>query len=197
MRKVLFVLVMLLTVGILYAATSVQIPNDDDETTATLTVSLPLKTGSGYDSNVEVGFSSSAVESFDATPGAFDGDKKVLTVDGDHADGSVYAYWKIASNDGVTINLYLDSALTGTTPENTINWTVKAIDVKQTPVAGSLTESAYGPTNDIELYKLENAEHATMNTVVGDTELEITTASFNGKAVDDYSANIVLSVEVK
>ena len=200
MRKFYVVLAMLLSTSVLFAAVLTTVEGIGTGK-AEVTISLPLSTGTDdgeYNSNVEVGFSATPVEAFETAPGLFDGNKHVLTISGDHATGSLYAYWKIASNESITINLYLQNALTGEEPNNTIDWIAKATDVLGKPSAGSLTggESAYGEDNFIPVYTLENKAGTTMKTEVGDTKLEITTASFDEKAVDDYSANIVLAVSV-
>ena len=207
MRKVLFVLVMLLTVGILYAATSVQIPNDGDETTATLKISLPLETGSegGY-SSIRVGFSSEAVSDVTATPKDISSEPMALTISGDKAslDSGLFAYWQMVTPNNVTVSMYLSDALKGDASSVGIDWMVTAPDATDSDKdVGTLlaeeTATAYGKNHSITLVSLTPVAGAPnkIQTEADSTPLTIQTASFAGKTVDDYSANIVLSVEVK
>lgn len=206
MRKVLVVLVMLLTVGTLFANTFVKVEGKTETAqTASVTINLPLSSADGY-TGVEVGFSTNAVDSVDTevTSSNSSINLDIANDKGSLSDG-LHAYWKLTTNNSVTVKMYLAEALKGATGSNTdtINWQVTATEIAaEDKTVGSLsTESAdvYESDHAITLVSLTPVaeEPNKIQTVADSTPLTIQTASFAGKTVDDYSADIVLSVEVK
>ena len=104
MRKTLFVLIMLLAVGMLSAATSVTLTDGVRSDNATLTVT-PLE----------------------AT-------KVELAANGDNTASlatDLYAYWQIRTDDSVTVSLSKEKALEGSNPGETIDWKIAAADKTQ------------------------------------------------------------------
>ncbi|MBU3808461.1 MAG: hypothetical protein H9802_08580 [Candidatus Phocaeicola faecipullorum] len=206
MRKVLVVLVMLLTVGTLFASTFVKVEGKTETAqTASVTINLPLSSADGY-TGVEVGFSTNAVDSVDTevTSSNSSINLDIANDKGSLSDG-LHAYWKLTTNNSVTVKMYLAEALNGAIDDNTdtINWQVTATEIEaEDKDVGSLsTEPAdvYESDHAITLVSLTPVAGAPskIQTVADSTPLTIQTASFAGKTVDDYSANIVLSVEVK
>lgn len=206
MRKVLVVLVMLLTVGTLFADTFVKVEGKTETAkTASVTINLPLSSTNGY-TGVEVGFSTNAVDSVDTevTSSNSSINLDIANDKGSLSDG-LHAYWKLTTNNSVTVKMYLAEALDGATDDNTdtINWQVTATEIEaEDKDVGSLsTKSAdvYGSDHAITLVSLTPVAGASnkIQTEADSTPLTIQTASFAGKTVDDYSADIVLSVEVK
>ena len=206
MRKVLVVLVMLLTVGTLFASTFVKVEGKTETAqTASVTINLPLSSADGY-TGVEVGFSTNAVDSVDTevTSSNSSINLDIANDKGSLSDG-LHAYWKLTTNNSVTVKMYLAEALNGATDDNTdtINWQVTATEIEaEDKAVGSLsTEPAdvYESDHAITLVSLTPVAGAPskIQTVADSTPLTIQTASFAGKTVDDYSADIVLSVEVK
>ena len=206
MRKVLVVLVMLLTVGTLFASTFVKVEGTTETAqTASVTINLPLNSVDGY-TGVEVGFSTNAVDSVDTevTSSNSSINLDIANDKGSLSDG-LHAYWKLTTNNSVTVKMYLAEALNGAADDNTdtINWQVTATEIEaEDKAVGSLsTEPAdeYESDHAITLVSLTPVAGAPskIQTVADSTPLTIQTASFAGKTVDDYSADIVLSVEVK
>ena len=206
MRKVLVVLVMLLTVGTLFASTFVKVEGTTETAqTASVTINLPLNSADGY-TGVEVGFSTNAVDSVDTevTSSNSSINLDIANDKGSLSDG-LHAYWKLTTNNSVTVKMYLAEALNGAADDNTdtINWQVTATEIEaEDKAVGSLsTEPAdeYESDHAITLVSLTPVAGAPskIQTVADSTPLTIQTASFAGKTVDDYSADIVLSVEVK
>ena len=190
MKKILFVLIMLLAVGMLSAATSVTLGNSS-EGTASINVVLPLKSGEGFE-YVTVGFTKESVA--EKTSGEFDAvtpfalDEVELTPDGDNTasiTSGLYAYWQIRTEDTVTVTLSKEKALTGEDLSNEINWKI---------VANSLTQdmTQYGNSNAITLVDKWTNETDTINQ--GSAQITINTDDYSGKPTDDYSANLVLKV---
>ena len=133
MRKTLFVLIMLLAVGMLSAATSVTLTDGVRSDNATLTVTLPLK--SGDFEFITVGFTGSVVEN--KTTGTLDtvtpleATKVELAANGDNTASlatDLYAYWQIRTDDSVTVSLSKEKALEGSNPGETIDWKIAAAD---------------------------------------------------------------------
>ncbi len=191
MKKILFVLIMLLAVGMLSAATSVTLDGSTRNGEATLKVVLPLK--SGEFEYITVGFTDSEVDT--AETGAFavvtpyaSGEVK-LDSDGDNTasiKSNLYAYWQIRTNSTVTVTLSKDKALTGESVSDTIDWKI---------VADSKTQDMndYDTTNAITLVNAwKAAGGSTINQ--GSAQITIDTEDYSGKPTDDYSANLVLNV---
>lgn len=191
MKKILFVLIMLLAVGMLSAATSVTLDGSTRTDEATLKVVLPLK--SGDFEYITVGFTNASVSAkksgeFDAvTP--FASDKVELTPNEDNTasiTSGLYAYWQIRTDDTVTVTLSKDKALTGASVSDTIDWKI---------VADSKTQDMndYDTTNAITLVTAwKAAEGSTIKQ--GSAQITIETDDYSGKPTDDYSANLVLNV---
>ena len=203
MKKLIFILVCLLSAGMVFAATSATLTGTTTTGSAEVTIKLPLASSDAFES-VEIGFSSSEITSgetndavIEATPAPVSSELS-LKEDGDgtaslDASSPLYAYWLIKSKDTVTVSLYLEKALTGETDSNTINWAVTAGD-KGT--AGSTTDAKYGDQNTVEINKVtKNSD--TMQYSAGSVALTIDTADYSEKAIDDYSANIVLAVKIE
>ena len=191
MKKILFVLIMLLAVGMLSAATSVTLDGSTRNGEATLKVVLPLK--SGEFEYITVGFTDSEVDT--AETGAFavvtpyaSGEVK-LDSDGDNTasiKSNLYAYWQIRTNSTVTVTISKDKALTGESVSDTIDWKI---------VADSKTQDMndYDTTNAITLVNAwKAAGGSTINQ--GSAQITIDTEDYSGKPTDDYSANLVLNV---
>lgn len=191
MKKILFVLIMLLAVGMLSAATSVTLDGSTRNGEATLKVVLPLK--SGEFEYITVGFTDSKVAT--AATGEFavvtpyaSGEVK-LNSDGDNTasiKSNLYAYWQIRTNNTVTVTLSKDKALTGASVSDTINWKITAGE-------GAQDMNDYAATNAITLVNAwKAAEGTTINQ--GSAQITIDTENYSGKPTDDYSANLVLNV---
>lgn len=191
MKKILFVLIMLLAVGMLSAATSVTLDSSIRTGEATLKVVLPLK--SGDFEYITVGFTDSEVTT------AKTGDFAVVTPyaqeevkldsNGDNTasiTSELYAYWQIRTDDTVTVTLSKDKALTGASVSDTINWKI----------------TANGNTQDMNEYTTATAitlvnawtKDASNPINQGSALITIATADYSGKPTDDYSANLVLNV---
>ena len=202
MKKLIFILVCLLSAGMVFAATSATLTGTTTTGSAEVTIKLPLASSDAFES-VEIGFSSneittgsdnSSIVSANPTPVS---KELSLKEDGDGTaslaeDNKLYAYWLIKSKDTVTVSLYLEKALTGETDSNTINWAVTAGD-KGT--AGSTTDAKYGDQNTVEINKVTKNSN-TMQYSAGSVALTINTEDYSEKAIDDYSANIVLAVSI-
>ena len=190
MKKILFVLIMLLAVGMLSAATSVTLGNSS-EGTASIKVVLPLKSGEGFE-YVTVGFTKDSVT--EKTSGEFDAvtpfasDEVELTPDGDNTasiTSGLYAYWQIRTEDTVTVTLSKEKALTGADLSNEINWKITAKGSTQ-------NMNEYTSTSAITLVNAWTNETDTINQ--GSALITIETEDYSGKPTDDYSANLVLNV---
>ncbi len=202
MRKLIFILVCLLSAGMVFAATSATLTGTTSSGSAEVTIKLPLASSDAFES-VEIGFSSSAISTgsdnssvTEATPTPVSAALS-LKEDGDgtaslDASSPLYAYWLIKSKGTVTVSLYLENALTGEDPSNTIDWAVTA---GEKGTAGSTAEAKYGATNSVEINEVsENSDK--MQYSAGSVALTIDTADYSEKAIDDYSANIVLAVSI-
>lgn len=191
MKKILFVLIMLLAVGMLSAVTSVTLNSSTRTGEATLKVVLPLK--SGDFEYITVGFTDSEVT--EATTGnfavvtPFASEEVKLNSDGDNTASyttDLYAYWQIRTDDTVTVTLSKDKALTGASVSDTINWKITANEDTQ-------GMSDYKDSNAITLVNAwKAAEASTINQ--GSALITIDTDDYSGKPTDDYSANLVLKV---
>lgn len=191
MRKTLFVLIMLLAVGMLSAETSVTLTDGTRSDKATLTVTLPLK--SGDFEFITVGFTGSVVEN--KTTGTLDtvtpleATKVELAANGDNTASlatDLYAYWQIRTDDTVSVSLSKEKALEGSNPDETIDWKIAAAD--KTQELGD-----YNTTNAISLVDgWEKNDGAVFNQ--GSAKISIDTANYSGKTTDDYSANLILNV---
>ena len=191
MKKILFVLIMLLAVGMLSAATSVTLDTSTRTGNAKLKVVLPLK--SGDFEYITVGFTNSEVATAKtgdfAVVTPYAEEKVELNPDGDNTASiteDLYAYWQIRTDETVTVTLSKDDALTGTNSANKINWKIAANSSTQ-----DMTD--YDTTNAITLV---NAWKAGAGTTInqGSAQITIETDDYSGKPTDDYSANLVLNV---
>ena len=191
MRKTLFVLIMLLAAGMLSAATSVTLTDEVRSDNATLTVTLPLKSG-GFEF-ITVGFTGNEVSNATtgtlATVTPLEATEVELAANGDNTASlatDLYAYWQIRTDDTVTVSLSKEKALEGSNPSETIDWKITAADKTQ-------NMSDYDTTNAISLVdRWVKGEDAEFNQ--GSAKISIDTANYSGKTTDDYSANLVLTV---
>ena len=192
MKRILFVLIMLLAVGMLSAATSVTLDGSTRNGDAKLKVVLPLK--SGDFEYITVGFTESEVAT--ATTGDFAvvtpyaSEEVDLNPDGDNTASftkDLYAYWQIRTEDTVTVTLSKDEALTGTNPANKINWKISAKSTAQ-------GMNDYDATNAITLVDAWTKDVS--NPInQGSAKITIDTEDYSGKPTDDYSASLVLNVK--
>ena len=192
MRKTLFVLIMLLAVGMLSAATSVTLESSEESGEANLKIVLPLKSGGQGFEFITVGFTNTAVSP--ATTGSLsevtplDVEQLTLNADGDNSasitDG-LYAYWQLRTSDTVNVTLKKGGQLTGATTAEKIDWKITADS------AGSQEMTDYD--NAIKLVEDWTAgEGEVFNQ--GSAKITVETDKYEGKATDDYSANLVLTV---
>lgn len=191
MKKILFVLIMLLAAGMLSAATSVTLDASNRTGNANLKVVLPLK--SGDFEYITVGFTNSEVNTAEtgdfAVVTPYAEEEVELNPNGDNTasiKSNLYAYWQIRTEDTVTVTLSKDKALTGTDPNNEINWKITANEDAQ-----DMTE--YGNSTAITLVNAWTKDVS--NTInQGSAQITIDTEDYSGKPTDDYSANLVLNV---
>lgn len=191
MKRILFVLIMLLAVGMLSAATSVTL-GEKSEGAALINVVLPLKSGEGFE-YVTVGFTNTSVST--KTSGVFDtvtplaSGEVELTPDGDNTasiTSGLYAYWQIRTKDTVSVSLSKEKALTGAETNNEINWKITANEDIQ-------DMDEYTTTRAITLVDAWTKDAS--NTInQGSAQITIDTDDYSGKPTDDYSANLVLKV---
>ena len=209
MRKSVFVLVLLLAAGMVFAATSESFSGitSGAEEGAKVQIRLPLESGSGESAftSVIVGFSTTAVEKKDTidatvTPVA-DGTPIDLIPDESGAakleTGKLYAYWQMSTPESVTVSLSQSGALSGDKSANKINWTVNAAEATgDTKTIGTTeaVEHTYG-TESIELFKLTESSN-TVQKKQGSCALVIATENYEGKTIDDYAADLVLKVTI-
>ena len=214
MRKSVFVLVLLLAAGMVFAATSASGDlNAESLPSASVKITLPLASSDDYES-VEVGFSSTAVtvtgtgvagaiqasdlENVNPTP-VTDAEYKLVDENDDGiatlaSSKNLYAYWVVKTKQNVSVNLYLDKALTGTRSSGTtINWAVKAGEKTAGNTAGG---DVYGSEKSVKIHDV-SVSPDTMKYDVGSTSLTIETENFTSKKIDDYAANIVLAVSIE
>ena len=191
MRKVLLILVMLMSVAMLAAATSATVGGDTTSGKAEVKIVLPLDSEE-FGTTVVVGFSTNAVDSSTAPTAPADGEIELIkSASGNTAELSsgLHVYWQTNdSSANFTLKLYQQKALTST--NGTIDWTVTASE-ETLNENGSATTYDYGDTNAITI-----DEVAPASSLIGSVPVTMKTADYTGKPLEEYSANLVLEVSV-
>ena len=187
MRKVLLILVMLMSVAMLAAAVvepelAVTVSDSGSSDTANVKVVLPLDEET-FGATVVVGFSGTEVASAsDITPPGTDG-VMTLTKKADENKGELtrglHAYWQSNSNTAnFTLKIYPSEPLSN--GNETIDWSIK--------VNNGESSSGYGS---------ENATPITTNVatdLIDSVPVTIETADYTGKPLAEYAANLYLEV---
>ena len=209
MRKLVIVLVMLMAAGMVFAATSGAFSGTTTgaEEGARVQIKLPLESGTGESAftSVIVGFSTTPVVAQDTIGNAVtpvgDDTPINLVADGNGAakldTGKLYAYWQMSTPESVTVSLLQSGALAGDKSEEVINWTVNAADAAgETKTIGTTASEShtYG-TESIELFKLTESDD-TVQKKQGSCALVLATENYEGKPIDDYTADLVLKVTI-
>lgn len=196
MKRMLVVLLAVLSVGVLFAATGDKLGEDQ-----TLKVSLDLSGGEGQTAVYDFGFSSTEVGNgkeenepdYDPTP--VESIELSLTLPtgaettgriASHSD-EIWAYWHITSGTGLTIDIKGDGVMemdgAGETNDD-IDWNI-ALDSAQTGTDQATTQNVYThkPTE-----KGVGAD--------GSRKITLTTEDLTGLALapGEYTANLVLSI---
>lgn len=196
MKRMLVVLLAVLSVGVLFAATSDKLGEDQ-----TLKVSLDLSGGEGQTAVYDFGFSSTEVGNgkeenepdYDPTP--VESIELSLTLPtgaettgriASHSD-EIWAYWHITSGTGLSIDIKGDGVMemTGAGETNDdIDWNI-ALDSAQTGTNQATTQNVY-------------THKPTENGVGADGSRRITlrTEDLTGLTLEpgEYTANLVLSI---
>ena len=195
MRKVLLILVMLMSVAMLAAATSATVGGDTTSGKAEVKIVLPLDSEE-FGTTVVVGFSKNAVDSSTAPTAPADGEIELIkSASGNTAELSsgLHVYWQTNdSSANFTLKLYQAKALTSTS-NNTIDWKVTASnDTLNKDADGTAgKEYNYGSTNTITIDEVAPATE-----LIDSVPVTIETADYTGKPLEEYSANLVLEVSV-
>lgn len=194
MRKVLLILVMLMSVAMLAAATSATVGGDTASGKAEVKIVLPLDSEE-FGTTVVVGFSTNAVDSSTAPTAPADGEIELIkSASGNTAELSseLHVYWQTNdSSANFTLKLYQETALTSTNGK--IDWTVTASGETLNGTAdGSTTPYEYGDTEAITIDEVVPA-----TTLTGSVPVTMKTADYTGKPLEEYSANLVLAVSVE
>lgn len=196
MKRMLVVLLAVLSVGVLFAAKGDKLGEDQ-----TLKVSLDLSGGEGQTAFYDFGFSSTEVGNgteengpvYDPTP--IEGNKLSLTLPtgaettgriASHSD-EIWAYWHITSGTGLSIDIKGDGVMemTGAGETNDdIDWNI-ALDSAQTGTDQATTQNVYThkPTE-----KGVGAD--------GSRRITLRTEDLTGLTLEpgEYTANLVLSI---
>ena len=198
MRKVLLILVMLMSVAMLAAATSATVGGDTTSGSAKVKIVLPLNDSEEFGQTIVVGFSTTEVsESSAPTAPANDEIELVKATSGNAAElttGGLYVYWQTNDSDAnFTLKLYQEKALTSIS-NNTIDWKVTASDDTLNNDADGTAgkEYNYGSTNTITI-----DEVAPATKLIDSVPVTMKTADYTGKPLEEYSANLVLAVSVE
>ena len=196
MRKVLLILVMLMSVAMLAAATSATVGGDTTSGSAEVKIVLPLNDSEEFGQTIVVGFSTTEVsESSAPTAPANDEIELVKATSGNAAEltTGLHVYWQTNDSDAnFTLKLYQENALTSTS-NNTIDWKVTASnDTLNKDADGTAgKEYNYGSTNTITIDEVAPATE-----LIDSVPVTIETADYTGKPLEEYSANLVLEVSV-
>ncbi len=193
MRKVLLILVMLMSVAMLAAETSVTVGGDTTSGSAKVKIVLPLDSEE-FGTTVVVGFSTKAVDSSTAPTAPAAGEIELIkSASGNTAELSsgLHVYWQTNNpNANFTLKLYQEKALSST--NGTIDWTVTASgETLNGNADGSTTTYEYGDTEAITIDEVSTSK------TIGSTAVTMKTADYTGKPLEEYSANLVLAVSVE
>ena len=208
MRKLILLGLMVMMVASVYAVTSIGIYNSEDQGEAGFTdgdgamipVSLTLE-GEDAPESVVVGFVSGPVNAIDTATEAMKVESAILTpvtgsAVGGHAVGTAYldrektpvnVFWQIQSPNTLYVKLSTTALSNGEETESKINWQVSGRGDDGFSIGGTGSEEiTYSPA-------LVHT-HSKSYTSFGDADLEMTTASYLGKAPDTYTANLTVTV---
>ena len=207
MRKCFAVFILLISVSLLFADSTLTIEGAVPErgSTATFPVTVDLSGGEGSESYISVGFSTDMnldkLISPTSTPSPVD--TFFLSTDqesgaADNANNPLYAYWIIRSGQKVNIDINLSGAMINDSETDSLNWVVvfeSNDDEKQNKVqiAGN-GEEGYSQRQKVRVF--ETPEDATIG-IAGATQLSIATESYLDKEPGAYSGTIVMTVSPK
>ena len=211
MRKLILLGLMVMMVSSVYAVISTGIYNSanqgasgfTDGDGAMIPVSLTLE-GKDAPESVVVGFVSGSVNAIDTDTEKIKVESATLTpvtgsaVDG-HAVGTAYldrgttpvnVFWQIQSPNTLYVKLSTTALSNGEVEESKINWQVSGTRDDPFSIGGTGSEEiTYSPA----LVHTHTQSYASF----GDADLEMTTASYLGKAPDTYTADLTVTVDTK
>ena len=219
MRKVIILCCILLSASLLFAADAYGAGNggtNTTETPATLQVAFDLSGGEDAQGETKIGFTKDISSLTGTAPSATDTTSTSLKIAETDNTGekneTLYVYWIIKGGQDIAVDMYLPTALTGSTDSNNkLNWTVTLGEINRkesTSAEGAGTEdgtsttavtigsvendSSYGDTAKQTIFTRTSPKK---NLEFGYREITaIETESFAGKNSDKYTGQITMVI---
>lgn len=166
---------------------------------------LPVQWVLSTDDIIEVGFSKTEVTRDNTTVTPVDtlnlSNGKDITAENIFGEGEVYVYWKIASYEGLNVELKVDSALQllgdeSTTLDWQAVWNSKDLNGFETVQVSGTTDSsdAEGAYTAFKPVYKQGGSSTGLKTKIGSTRVVMTTANANEKTEGIYNSKLTVKV---